>query len=62
MSRQDKRNMITLATFFVMILIFCVKAASVHIPMAAGLVFIAVLMVYTIRRWEGVLKCPYAFR
>ena len=62
MSRQDKRNMITLATFFVMLLIFCVKAAGVHIPMAAGLVFIAVLMVYTIRRWEGVLKCPYAFR
>ena len=62
MRRQDKRNIVTLVTFFVMILLFCLKASSVHIHMIAGLVFIAALIVYTIRSWEVFLKCPCVLR
>ena len=63
MSKQMiKRNVVILAIFFVMILLFCVKASSIHIPMVAGLLFIAVLMVHSIRALGGLLKYPYAFR
>lgn len=58
MDRQNKRNIVTLATFFVVILLFCVKATGVHIHMLVGLAFIAALMVHTIRRWRRLLKCP----
>ncbi len=44
MNRQNKRNIVTLATFFVMILLFCVKATGVHIQMLVGLAFIAALV------------------
>ncbi|MBQ8041358.1 MAG: hypothetical protein IJ274_16080 [Lachnospiraceae bacterium] len=58
MERRLKRKLATLATFFVLILLFCVRVTGVHFHMVAGLIFVAVLAIHTITRRRRILKCP----
>lgn len=62
MNRKIKRNIATLATFFIMILLFCVRATGVHVHMIVGLMFIIALGIHTFKRWGRLLKCPTRFR
>ena len=62
MNRKMKRNIVTLATFFVLILMFCVKATGVHVHMILGLAFIIALGIHTFKRWGRLLKCPIRFK
>lgn len=62
MDRRLKRKLATLATFFILILLFCVRATGVHFHMIAGLIFIAVLAIHTITRRRRILKCPIRWR
>ena len=62
MDRRLKRKLATLATFFVLILLFCVRVTGVHLHMVAGLIFIAVLAIHTITRRRRILKCPIRWR
>ena len=58
MDRRFKRKLATLATYFILVLLFCVRVTGVHFHMIAGLVFIAVLAIHTITRRRRILKCP----
>lgn len=58
MDRRLKRKLATLATYFILVLLFCVRATGVHFHMVAGLIFIAVLAIHTITRRRRILKCP----
>ena len=62
MDRKLRRKLATLATYFILVLLFCVRATGVHFHMIAGLVFIAVLAIHTITRRRRILKCPIRFR
>lgn len=62
MNRKLKRNIATLATFFIMILLFCVRITGVHAHMIVGLLFIVGLGIHTFKRWGRLLKCPTCFR
>ena len=62
MNRKLKRNIATLATFFVLILLFCVKVTGVHVHMILGLAFIIALGIHTFKRWGRLLKCPIRFK
>ena len=62
MNRKLKRNIATLATFFVLILLFCVRVTGVHVHMILGLAFILALGIHTFKRWGRLLKCPTCFR
>ena len=48
MDRRLKRKLATLATFFILVLLFCVRVTGVNFHMVAGLIFIAVLAIHTI--------------
>ena len=61
MNRKIKRNIVTLSSFFVLILMFCVKATGVHVHMILGLAFIIALGIHTFKRWGRLLKCPIRF-
>ncbi len=58
MDRRFKRKLATLATYFILVLLFCVRVTGVHFHMIAGLVFIALLAIHTITRRRRILKCP----
>ena len=58
MDRKLKRKLVTLATFFILILLFCERVTGAHFHMVVGLVFIAVLAIHTITRRRRILKCP----
>lgn len=58
MDRKLRRKLATLATYFILVLLFCVRATGVHFHMIAGLIFIAVLAIHTITRRRRILKCP----
>lgn len=58
MHRRLKRKIATLATFFILILLFCERVTGAHFHMVVGLVFIAVLAIHTIARRRRILKCP----
>ena len=62
MDRRLKRKLATLATYFILVLLFCVRATGVHFHMVAGLIFIAVLAIHTITRRRRILKCPIRWR
>lgn len=62
MNRKLKRNIATLATFFIMILLLCVKITGVHVHMILGLFFIIAMGIHTFKRWGRLLKCPTCFR
>lgn len=62
MDRRLKRKLATLATFFILTLLFCVRVTGGHFHMLAGLVFIAVLAIHTIARRRRILKCPIRWR
>ena len=62
MDRRIKRKLATLATYFILVLLFCVRVTGVHFHMVAGLIFIAVLAIHTITRRRRILKCPIRFR
>ena len=62
MNRKLKRNIATLATFFILILLFCVKITGVHLHMILGLIFIIALGIHTFKRWGRLSKCPTRFR
>lgn len=62
MERRLKRKLATLATFFVLILLFCVRVTGVHFHMVAGLIFVAVLAIHTITRRRRILKCPIRWK
>ena len=56
MNRRLKRNIVTLATFFVMILLFCVRIAGEHAYMIFGLLFIiGMAFSIVVHNWQHII-------
>lgn len=62
MKNKLKRKVVTLATFAVLIFLFCGRVTGVPVHIIAGLGFMIALTIHTWRRRKYILKCQKAYR